>query len=340
MALRHLDELVWAKKSERTIFVSESNEHTGSTLDGIRAKERRLMPDEPPTSLPFRVVVNPLHQPLDRQSEVPDEISSPTPDMPNEAGATGEGWSLDDIEAAYQQALESLDELDVTVAEATTTAEWGEESDFTATGMPSENSEAILPESMTPERAGLAAFFLSTPQAAPPLAVAPRQVVEALLFVGGTILSSRKIADVIGGSTTSEDVLSWIDELNSQYDTQGRPYRIELTEGGHRMQLRTEFEKVRHRVYGVGPREVKLGQDVLEVLSFIAYTQPVSDVQLNDLGRAGTTSVVRQLLRRELVAMSRNAEGEPVYSTTPRFLEVFGLRSMHDLPLPSDLAFK
>ena len=111
-----------------------------------------------------------------------------------------------------------------------------------------------------------------------------RQVLEALLFVGGKTLPSRQLADVLSGSTSSEDVLRWIDELNALYDSECRPYRIELVEGGHRMQLRSEFEKVRHRVYGFGPREVKLSQEVLEILSFIAYSQPVSEDGTRRLG--------------------------------------------------------
>jgi len=171
--------------------------------------------------------------------------------------------------------------------------------------------------------------------------VTSRQVLEALLFVGGKTLSSRQLADVLSGSTSSEDVLRLIDELNEIYDSENRPYRIELEEGGYRMQLRSEFEKVRHRVYGVGPREVKLGQEVLEILAFIAYSQPVAQDELDGLGREGTSSIIRQLLRRELIQLKRGGDQTEVcYETTPRFLEVFGLRSMHDLPLPGDFAFK
>ena len=97
---------------------------------------------------------------------------------------------------------------------------------------------------------------------------------------------------------------------------------------------------MRHRVYGFGPREVKLSQEVLEILAFIAYSQPVSEAELDALGRAGTSSVIRQLLRRELIQLKRGDHTDILYETAPRFLELFGLRSMHDLPLPGDFAFK
>lgn len=285
------------------------------------------MSDNHTPSLPFRVVVAPVST---------TESDAEAFDAP-ELAEQGDGWSLDDLEAAYQQALESLDTLDATVAEALGEPE------------PVAGSEPVTdaeqPLAIGSPAGGVApeptsSFFSSTPLVAPAPTVTSRQVLEALLFVGGMTLPSRKLADVLSGSTSSEDVLQLIDELNLLYDAECRPYRIELTEGGYRMQLKGEFEKVRHRVYGIGPREVKLSQEVLEILAFIAYSQPVSEPELEGLGRDETPSVIRQLLRRELIQLKRGDHTEIQYETAPRFMELFGLRSMHDLPLPGDFAFK
>ena len=278
------------------------------------------MSDDLPSSLPFRVVVA-SSSVTEAEGE---ELDASVPVQ------EGDAWSLDDIEAAYQQALESLDTLESTVAEAVGEPE--------LEGDPDALPLAPLPEGIAPPPKQ--SFFSSTPLDAPAPTVTSRQVLEALLFVGGMTLPSRKLADVLAGSTSSEDVLRMIDELNAHYDAECRPYRIELTEGGYRMQLRSEFEKVRHRVYGFGPREVKLSQEVLELLAFIAYSQPVSEADLEGLGREGTPSVIRQLLRRELIQLKRGDHTDIQYETAPRFLELFGLRSMHDLPLPRDFAFK
>ena len=272
-----------------------------------------------PHSLPFRVHVEP--SPVD--ADLPEVA---------ESEETEAGWSLDDIEAAYQQALESLDSLEATVSEALgdPIPEAEEIAELESADQLPPMIPAAEPES----------FFPSSPVEAPPPSVTPRQVVEALLFVGGVALPARKIADVVSGSTSLDDVQQWVDELNSLYGTQGRPYRIEHGDSGFQMRLRSEFEKVRLRVYGIGPREVKLSQEVLEVLSFIAYSQPVTEPELEALGRAGVWGVVRQLLRRELIQIQRSEQNELQYVTAPRFLELFGLRSMHDLPLPGDFAFK
>lgn len=281
------------------------------------------MSDDHSPTLPFRVVLN---QASDAESA---EQGLHSVEQPGEEDA----WSLDDIEAAYQQALESLETLDVAVAEMIGEPELVEDPGVDeAPGLDPVAGEGIAEQTQS--------FFPNAPQIVSPPTVTSRQVLEALLFVGGMTLSSRKLADVLSGSTSSEDVLRLIDELNVIYDTECRPYRIELAEGGYRMQLRTEFEKVRHRVFGFGPREVKLSQEVLEILAFIAYSQPVSEQELATLGREGTQGVIRQLLRRELIQLKRSEQAEIKYETAPRFLEVFGLRSMHDLPLPGDFAFK
>lgn len=281
------------------------------------------MSDDHSPTLPFRVVLNSTPG-----LELPTQALGPVENSEEE-----DAWSLDDIEAAYQQALESLDTLDEAVTEVLGEPELADAHTADA-GLSLDSIPADVAAEPT------ASFFPSTPLTALAPTVTSRQVLEALLFVGGMTLPSRKLADVLSGSTSSEDVLRLIDELNAIYDAECRPYRIELVEGGYRMQLRTEFEKVRHRVFGFGPREVKLSQEVLEILAFIAYSQPVSEEELDGLGREGTQGVIRQLLRRELIQLKRGEQAEIQYETAPRFLEVFGLRSMHDLPLPGDFAFK
>ena len=195
------------------------------------------MSDDHSLPFPFRVVVSPAIDAAPRAEEIDSQ-------SPPEEG--GEGWSLDDIEAAYQQALESLDTLEETLADAIGEPDHSE----TDEALPLDSALATTTAGDGPPEPSKS-FFSSTPLAAAPLAVTSLQVLEALLFVGGMTLPSRKLADVLSGSTSSEDVLRWIDELNATYDSEGRPYRIELVAGGYRMQLRSEFEKVRHRVFGL-----------------------------------------------------------------------------------------
>ncbi|MCA9052761.1 MAG: SMC-Scp complex subunit ScpB, partial [Planctomycetaceae bacterium] len=165
--------------------------------------------------------------------------------------------------------------------------------------------------------------------------VTPRQIVEALLFVGGRPLTSRQIADVLGGSHTPDRVDDLVSDLNREYARQQRPYEMRLGEGGYRLQVTAPYEKVRARVFGIGPREVKLAQNALEVLALVAYQQPVSREEVEATGIKGAAGLLRQLLRRQLVELHRGEDGTAdTYRTTDRFLELFGLRSLKDLPRP------
>ena len=138
-----------------------------------------------------------------------------------------------------------------------------------------------------------------------------------------------------------------IDELNQQYQQEGRPYSITLGEGGYRMTLLPDFDSVRNKVFGYGPKDVKLSQDVLEVLSLVAYKQPITKSQMEALGKSNPGPLLRQLLQRELVRIDREhsasesqRKSDPPYATTPRFLSLFGLGSLHDLPVAEDFNFK
>lgn len=233
-------------------------------------------------------------------------------------------WSGEQLEAAYLRALEALDAV---------------ESEIVAT------AEEMRPGAMaaiddTPPQPTTTETVEDVAESAPLLS--PRQVLEACLFVGGTTLTAAKLASVLRGDYTATFVEETIDALNQQYAAEGRPYTVQLGEGGYRLALRDEFERLRHKVYGLGPREVRLSQDVLEILAIIAYQQPVTDAQLEELERGSPSGTLRQLLRRDLIAVERAKDDskQVYYRTTPRFLSLFGLGSLHDLPRPEDLPFK
>lgn len=177
---------------------------------------------------------------------------------------------------------------------------------------------------------------------APRPPVTPAQVVEAALFVGGAALTTKKLCTLLRGEFDANFIDTVTGELNARYAREDRPYEIRFGEGGYRMVLRTEFDRLRYRVYGLGPKEVRLSQDALEVLALVAYRQPLAPEDIEQLGKRGAGAVLRQLLRRELIALERDA-GNPRqvrYRTTPRFLELFGLADLDELPQAEELSFK
>ena len=171
--------------------------------------------------------------------------------------------------------------------------------------------------------------------------IMPRQIIEAALFVGGQPLTSKKLCSLLRREFDQDYVDRRIDELNEHYESQNRPYEIKFGEGGYRMQLKSDFDGVRNRVFGLGPREVKLSQEALEVLSMVAYRQPVTKKELEAAGKDNPGGTLRQLLRRDLISLDRDTDTKEVrYATTARFLDLFGLGDIEELPVAGDLEFR
>jgi segregation and condensation protein B len=231
--------------------------------------------------------------------------------------------SLEDLEAAYLRALEASD-----VAQAAFESPGEERLDGNG------NDEPMQPSAARGDHPG-------SPEPAAKTGLTQQSVLEALLFVGGAALTTRKLAEVLN-LRDADAVEPLVQRLNSVYETECRPYLVGFHQGGYRLELRPEFEPVRRKVYGLSPKEVRLSQDALEVLALVAYRQPLSaqDLKLSD--RKNAPSLLRQLLRRELVALNRGGdEAKSIfYVTTPRFLQLFGIGSVDELPYPEDLEFK
>jgi segregation and condensation protein B len=167
-----------------------------------------------------------------------------------------------------------------------------------------------------------------------------RTVVEAMLFVGrpdNGPLSSRELAAAMR-SVSPAEIASAVAALNALYKADGAPYHIEQTNGGYRLVLRKEFERMRDKFYG-RIKEARLSPAVLEVLSVLAYNQPATADQLNELRGAPSGAALSTLVRRKLVKVERAGEGGKTshYSTTDRFLKLFNLDSLEALPQTEDL---
>jgi segregation and condensation protein B len=167
--------------------------------------------------------------------------------------------------------------------------------------------------------------------------VTPAAILEAALFVGlpgGRPISSRALAALMRGVRPAEiDELAV--ELRDRYAADGCPYEVVSREDGWLLQLRPEFARFGSVLEGRA-RLVRLDADALDVLSLVAWNQPVPRDRLVELGCDARPAVLRQLVQRGLLEL-RPAVGDapPTYHTTPRFLEVFRLTSLADLPDPS-----
>jgi segregation and condensation protein B len=168
-----------------------------------------------------------------------------------------------------------------------------------------------------------------------PCEVNPRSVVEAMLFVGlpdNGATSPREMAAAMRGVSPKEIELA-VEELNGIYDADATPYSIERTGSGYRLALRPEFDRMRDKFYG-RVREAKISTAALEVLSIIAYKQPITAEEINQLRGASSGAVLSTLVRRQLIRLehAQNTGEAARYWTTDRFLRLFGLENLAALP--------
>lgn len=170
-----------------------------------------------------------------------------------------------------------------------------------------------------------------------------RSILEALLFVGlpgGEPLSSRRVARLMRGVRAAE-----IDELaadlSSQYAANGCPYEVVSQASGWLLRLRDDYRQF-GALLEAKTRRVRLDAAALDALAVVAWNQPVGRSKLCELGCDAGPAVLRQLVRRGLLELSKSSDGaansaeEPCYQTTKKFLEVFRLRSLADLPDPHE----
>jgi segregation and condensation protein B len=160
---------------------------------------------------------------------------------------------------------------------------------------------------------------------------------EALLFSTHHPLTAGKLAELLELPTTKL-IRRGIRQLNQDYEDTGRSFRIEQVAGGYQILTHPEHGELLKKLY---QREIdaKLTKAALETLSIIAYKQPILRADIEAIRGVACGETIRSLMEKHLVKISGRAEvpGRPIlYGTTRRFLELFGLNSLKDLPQPED----
>lgn len=162
-----------------------------------------------------------------------------------------------------------------------------------------------------------------------------RTITEAMLFVGRPD-NEPLSADALAGAMrdiTPDEVREAVAQLNAEYQADDSAMTIAETAAGYRMVLRDDLERVRDKFYGK-VQQATLTPAAMEVLSIIAYRQPVTAKTIDQLRGQKSQSLASSLVRRGLVRLQRPADDpkRPQYSTTDRFLRVFHLASIDQLP--------
>ncbi len=163
-------------------------------------------------------------------------------------------------------------------------------------------------------------------------------VAEAVLFASDEPLSADRLAGIVGAGTV-KDIRKCIENLNEKYEAGNFAFRIEQIAGGYQMMTLGRYNHWLKKLLRART-DTKLSQAALETLAIIAYKQPVMRADIEAIRGVAAGEVIRGLMYKGLVKIVGRAEvlGRPMlYGTTKRFLEVFGLNTIKDLPKVEEL---
>jgi segregation and condensation protein B len=157
--------------------------------------------------------------------------------------------------------------------------------------------------------------------------------VEAALVAADEPLTARRLA-VAAGLADAAEARRLLTRLRELYDTDGSAFQVEEVAGGYQLLTRPEFHPwlVRLRRAGSDPR---LSGPARETLAIIAYRQPITRADIEAIRGVGCSDVLGQLMDRNLIHIAGRDDslGRPIlYGTTKKFLQLFGLKSLRDLP--------
>jgi len=159
------------------------------------------------------------------------------------------------------------------------------------------------------------------------------QCLEAVLFLAREPLNSRKLSQYAGLNDGTE-ARTLIRQLNKRFDDQGRAFRVEEVGGGFQLLTREAFARWLRRLPHI-PSAVRLSTPAMETLAVVSYRQPVLRAEIEAIRGVSCGEILRQLMERDLVKIGGRSDelGRPyLYATTSRFLQMFGLKNVQDLP--------
>ncbi len=162
-------------------------------------------------------------------------------------------------------------------------------------------------------------------------------VVEAVLFASDESLTDNRLAKIVESSV--KQVRQSIKNLNEKYEANNNAFRIEQIAGGYQMLTLSTYNYWLKKLLRARS-DSKLSPAALETLAIIAYKQPVIRADIEVIRGVAAGEVIRTLCYKGLVKIVGRAEilGRPMlYGTTKKFLEVFGLNTLKDLPKIEEL---
>ncbi len=179
-------------------------------------------------------------------------------------------------------------------------------------------------------------------------------VLEALLFSSQKPLSTVELRSLLAAAaeeaedpaarafkkTPVDQIQAALEQLAAEAEAAARSYRLVCVAGAWQYVTRPEYAPWLRTLLGLKARPPRLSQPALETLAIIAYRQPLTRAEMEQIRGVSVDGVMQTLVERGLVEVTGRAEviGRPqTYGTTALFLDYFGLRSLDDLPAADEL---
>jgi segregation and condensation protein B len=164
-----------------------------------------------------------------------------------------------------------------------------------------------------------------------------KNIIESLLFVAQEPLSVDRLKKILEHAQTSE-IRKALEDISVEFEDRKGGFYLQRVAGGYQVRSRPEYSTWIKRL--LQPRPFRLSKAALETLAIIAYKQPVIRSDVEHVRGVDCGGVLKVLLERGFIRVMGRKEipGRPlIYGTTRRFLEVFGLETLKDLPTPKEI---
>jgi segregation and condensation protein B len=170
-------------------------------------------------------------------------------------------------------------------------------------------------------------------------------IIEALIFSSDEPISENEIIRAIKGidgeeiEINSSDIYSAVEVINNKYEDNGNSFKIKKIANGF-IFATTEINAKYVGFLSSEKSKRRLSQAALETLAIIAYKQPITKPELEQIRGVNSDYILNTLLEKNLITITGRAEtiGRPLlYGTTTEFLKYFGLFNLSDLPKPREI---
>ncbi len=169
-------------------------------------------------------------------------------------------------------------------------------------------------------------------------------VIEALIFASNEPLSASKIRTIIVENEqnielSEQTVDEFVQLLNERYEQGGSSFRIERVGGGYTFLTQKKYHYWLH-IFQHENAYRKLSQSAIETLAIVAYRQPITKPEVDQIRGVDSGYILRQLMEKALIEVAGRGDGpgKPLlYKTSRHFLRHFGLNSVQDLPKPREI---